>query len=294
LVSLTDIGAWISSLPELTIYKTCKSKQQVPKLAAINRLLLMSFYTSDPATRLIMATYHDPQPTDYSYGPGVVLSYEWVLKGTFVHGPPRTGMQLFVVPRGFDVNDPDQRVIDPPVVYPDDISTVDGKVHHFNRLRMISASIKFHHEKDGSFSLASREKVRFDMKLILLLPPSMVIFMAAPEEYDFKSLDYPPFLEANWIGSHPDEPYKDFDCQFDNVVPPRLLYMVGDPIYGPPTYADYLYHNTDIRDATLDRLTDHLDHHVAAKDFDAINWANFAISCWHEYEGCVRDIIGGY
>jgi hypothetical protein len=233
-----------------------------------------------------MATYHDPQPMDYSFGPRLVLSYAWVLKETMVHGPPQTSMQRFVVPKGFDVNDPDQRAIDPPVVYPDDISTTDGKVFHFNRLRMISASIRFHHEKDGSFAIALREKVWFDMRLILLFPSSMFIFMAAPEEFAFKLLDYPPFLEANWIGSYPDDPYINIDRQLDNVVPPRLN-LFGGTIYSPPMYAENLYHNNNIHDATLERLTDNLDHHVATKDFDANNW----VACWHEYEGCVHDFI---
>jgi hypothetical protein len=53
-----------------------------------------------------MATYHDPTPPDFQYGPGLVIPYKEALKGTMAHGTKRVGIQLFVVPAGFDVNNP--------------------------------------------------------------------------------------------------------------------------------------------------------------------------------------------
>jgi hypothetical protein len=149
-----------------------------------------------------------------------VIPYTEVLKGTMVHGPKRVGIQLFVVPAGCDANDPNQCVIDPPLFNPDDVSTIKGKVIHFNQICMISASTKFHHEKSGSFPLSLREKVRFDMNTILCWPPLMVLFVVLPDEFAHESLDYPTFLEADCIGSYPTNPYINIDRQLDNIVPP--------------------------------------------------------------------------
>jgi hypothetical protein len=241
-----------------------------------------------------MATYHDPKPLDFRLGPGFVYSYKQVLKLTMVHGPKRVGMQVFVVPAGFDVNDPDQCVIEPPLVNPDDVSTIEGKVIHFNRIRMISASIKFHHEKDGSFPLSSREKVRYDMNIILNWPWSTVLFVVSPDEYGRTSMDYPAILEASWIGRYPDEPYIDIESRLESVnVAWIRLNQDKEPIYGPPTFAEHLKCNTNWRQETLQRLTYHREFHMDTydKDFDAIQWCDHAIRCWHDHEIYVVEYI---
>jgi hypothetical protein len=73
--------------------------------------------------------------------------------------------------------------IAPSIIYPDDTDTWEGWVINYNRVRMIAASILFHHGADGSFPQLARENVRHDMHLVLSYTPEMILFVAAPNEF---------------------------------------------------------------------------------------------------------------
>lgn len=233
-----------------------------------------------------MPIYIDATPINFSHGPGLEVSYEQVLRSTMIHGRAQAGTRMVIVPKVFKAEHA-QRPIDAPTVYPDDTSTIEGKVVHFNRVRLIDASIRFHHEKDGSFPLASRERVQWDMATILSWPSALVLSVVRPNEFAHAALGYPPLLEANWIGKYPDESPLTIEEQLE-----RWAYFGTDrtwakeTLHGPQTYAAYLKDTKNLRRVILQRVKDHRDWYVANdwNNFDAIAWCDIAIYCWEEHE----------
>ena len=240
-----------------------------------------------------MFTYIDPTPIDFSCGPELVIPYEQVLKTTMVHGYGQAGTRMVII-RKIEGAEHTHHAIAAPTGYLDDVSTIEGKVIHFNRVRLISASIKFHHEEDGSFSLASQEKVKWDMKLILSWPPALVLSVVCPGEFSHEILDYPPLLESNWIGKYPDEGHISIEEQLerrDIFIPDRN--WSKETMDGPPTYAAYLRHNKNMRLAILQHVRNHREWHLSngGNNFDAIVWCDIAIRSWNEHNDYISKYV---
>jgi hypothetical protein len=94
----------------------------------------------------------------------------------------------------------DVAAIAPQLIKPDDTDTWEGRFIHYNRIRMIASSILYHHGADLLFSQLAREKVRHDTNLVLRYTPEMVMFVAEPNGLTHGTINYPPILEAEWIG----------------------------------------------------------------------------------------------
>jgi hypothetical protein len=108
-----------------------------------------------------MSTFYRPICPTFCGGPNQVITYDTILAPMVVHGPSvpvvLVGDELpiithFMLP--LDVS-----AIAPPLIKPDDTDTWEGRAVHYNRVRMIAASILYHHGADRLFPQLAREKV---------------------------------------------------------------------------------------------------------------------------------------
>jgi hypothetical protein len=236
-----------------------------------------------------MSTFYGPICPTFRAGPDHVISYDTILAPTVVHGPsvPEVliGDELPII-NHFSLP-PDVAAIAPPLIKPDDTDTWEGRVIHYNRIRMIAASILYHHGADRSFSQLAREKVRHDMNLVLSFTPEMVMFIAEPNGLTYGTINYPPFLEAEWIGSFPDSDYTDVVVYTGDVIGPRIS-DESVRVFGPQTFLDYLVDNRDERYEVLERLENHRYAYETSGNAVLLAWANKAIDCWHKHMGILR------
>jgi hypothetical protein len=230
-----------------------------------------------------MKTFYGPKSPAFHGGPNRVFGYDEILAPTVVHGPDRpvahVGDNLPIIDH---FNSPhDERAIAPPLIIPDDITTSHGKLIHYNQVRMIAASIIFHHAHDGSLSKVARDKIYYDFHSVLSWTDEMVLLVASPHDYTPDPIAYPPILEAEWINTYADEPY--LICQdYSGSIIGRRISKESDyqPIYGPQTFLDYLEDNPDERYEVLSRLENHLDTYQNQGNDNLITWAEKALECW--------------
>jgi hypothetical protein len=184
-----------------------------------------------------MTTFYGPICPAFRGGPNQIIMYETILAPTVVHGPTvpvvLIGDALPVI-NHFTLPS-DVAAIASPLINPDDTDTWEGRVIHYNRVRMIAASILYHHCADGSFPQLAREKVRHDMNLVLSYTPEMILFVAAPDGLSLGTIHYPPILEAEWIGSFAESDYINVVQYTGDIIGPRINdeYRL---IFGPQTF----------------------------------------------------------
>jgi hypothetical protein len=244
-----------------------------------------------------MSTFYGPICPTFRGGPNQVIAYDTILAPTVVHGPfvqaVLIGDELPII-NHFTLPS-DVAAIAPPLIMPDDTDTWEGRVVHYNRVRMIAASILFHHGGDRSFSQVAREKVRHDMNLVLSYTPEMVMFVAAPDGLTHGTINYPPILEAEWIGSFAESDYTDVVVYTGDIIGPRINDGYSR-VYGPQTFLEYLVDNMGERHEVLERLDNHRYAYETSGNTVLLAWANKAIECWRKHrellmqEPCIRDV----
>jgi hypothetical protein len=236
-----------------------------------------------------MTTFYGPKSPAFRGGPNHFIAYDVILAPTVVHGPDIpvaiVSDDLPII-NHFDLPDC-FRAIAPPLIMPDDVSTLEGKLTHYNRVRMIAASILFHHGLDGSFSQAARERVRHDTNLVLSYTAEMVLFIASPNEFINRPMDYPPILEAEWIGTYPSDTYFN-RVHYNGDYIGRRINNKYQVIFGPQTFLDYLVDNDDERYEVLERLDNHRYLYENQGNVVLTNWVIRAIDCWHKHKECLR------
>lgn len=126
---------------------------------------------------------------DFSGGPEKLIAYKTVLADTVVHGPYQENKEASRDPKE-SLQDPDKRALVLPRKIPDDLSTVRGRLVHYNRLRLLSASIAEHYDDDGSFTIYSRGRVKDDLKYIIKWPATMILFCVRFEAHTKGPLYY--------------------------------------------------------------------------------------------------------
>jgi hypothetical protein len=242
-----------------------------------------------------MSTYYGPICPTFRGGPDHVIAYDTILAPTAVHGPfvqaVLIGDELPII-NHFTLPS-DVAAIAPPLIKPDDTDTWEGRVIHYNRVRMIAASILFHHGADRSFSQLAREKVRHDMNLVLSYTPEMVMFVAGPDGLSYGTINYPPILEAEWIGLFAESAYPDVVVYTGKIIGPRRN-DAHSRVFGPQTFLDHLVDNPDERYEVFERLDNHRYAYENSGNAVLLAWANRAIECWNKHmdilrkEPCIR------
>jgi hypothetical protein len=235
-----------------------------------------------------MNPYYGPKSPNFIGGPCDIIPYEVVLAPTCLHGPDIGTTTVGVVDARYILT-PDTTSIPSPNFPPDDTSTLEGLVVHYNRIRLIASSILFHHNFDGSFPKTARERVRFDFLTVLNWPPEMVLFVTSPLQFAHEPLHYPPILEAAWIGDSPGEPYLHPDRQYGDYIGQRKNESF-EVIFGPPTYLQHLSDNWDFNYETLRRLLDHENYYKIRADEESVAWADRAIKCWYKFKQILANI----
>jgi hypothetical protein len=235
-----------------------------------------------------MNPYYGPKSPNFIDGPTVVIPYEAVLAPTCLHGPDIRATTVGIVDARY-VLTTDTASIPSPTIPPDDTSTMEGKIIHYNRIRLIASSILFHHNFDGSFPKSARERVRFDYLTILNWPAEMVSFVTHPLQLTHEPLHYPPILEAAWLGDYPGEPYLHPDREYGDYIGPRKNENF-EVLFGPPTYLQHLSDNWDFNYETLRRLLDHQYYYEIREDEQSIAWTERAIECWYKFKDILAKI----
>jgi hypothetical protein len=237
-----------------------------------------------------MTTYYGPKSPAFRGGPNHVIAYDVILAPTVVHGPDvriRLVSDELPIINHFTLHE-GVCAIAPPLIIPDDVTTSEGRLIHYNRIRMIAASILYHHALDGSFPQLAREKVRHDMNMVLSYTPEMVIFIATPHEFINRPLQYPPILQAHWMGSFPGQPYVNVVLYPESVIGRRITEDC-QVIFGPQTFLEYLVDNYDeYFTTTLERVDNHYEEYERLGHTAMFDWLDRAYDCLKKHREILR------
>jgi hypothetical protein len=231
-----------------------------------------------------LTTFYGQLCPTFRGGPDQVIAYDTILAPTVVHGPAvpvvLIGDELPVI-NHFTLPS-DVAAIAPPLIKPDDTDTWEGRVIHYNRVRMIAASILFHHGADLSFPKLAIEKVRHDVNMVLSYTPEMLMFVAGTDGLTYGTMNYPPILEAEWIGLFAENDYPDVVIYTGKIIEPSCHDGHGR-VFGPQTFLDHLVDNPDERYEVLERSDNHRYAYENSGNAVLLAWAKKAIECWHKH-----------